>query len=300
MKKGLVKIISISVVFCLIGVLFGIVAHNVATKEIIRFDGKTEEETNTIIINDEDIKPVEDYDAKEVLGIALGKVTQSKSFEVITTGQSVAESIITTNVKINNRRIVKDDEAFIECVSKESYDIATLGSQRFLSGDKVAMRSTTNVNDNAVATFDNDNVTIIDNEEYIIRYGWLPYQMNGYIFNNNTFLEDPIMSKNDDETYTLHVKLNPNSDAAFYYKREVATNAKATKEPVFKEIEFKIKIDSNFVIQEVKTHEKYEVTVNMFIEITSPTTTDTVDTYKYDDISFDDTLYNYYKEKLNA
>lgn len=304
-KKAKIILFSIigAVSLIIIGVVITIIIILATNKpKPVKFDGDTEETTDVIIIdNEDDIKEIGEYDAKEVLGISLGKITQAKSFEVITTGKTEAQSpFLTSNVKINNHRIVIDGEAFIECVSKETYDLGTRGSQRLLSGGKVAMRTTNKVDSNAVATFDNDDVEIISNDEYIKRYGWLPYQMNGYIINENTYLEDPTIKKNDDETYTILVKLDPNSDAAFYYKREIATNANATKEPVFKEIQFEIKIDSNFVIQEVKTHEKYEVTINMFIEITSPTTTECVDTYNYENVSFDENLYNYYKNKLAA
>lgn len=303
MKKTLIITIVSSVCFLIAGIFIGIIAYvNITGAKKMDFSGDTEEESSIIIIDDGDIQPVDDYDAKEVLGIALGKIATCNKFEVTTTGKSVADSaFIKTDVKANNHRIVIGDEAFIECVSKESIGIATKGSQRFLSNGKVALRSTTNVDDNAIATFDdNSEVEIITNDKYKERYGWLPYQMTGYIINDNTYLEDPIMAKNDDETYTIYVKLDPNSDAAFYYKREVATNANTTYEPIFKKIEFEIKIDSNFVVQEVKIHEEYAVTVEMFIigKVTSDTTTECVDTYNYDNVSFDESLYNFYKSKL--
>ena len=297
MKNNIIRI-SLSVFFCCIGVFFAILSHNkVKGGKPIRFDGDIDETTDVIVIDDDDIKTIDNYTVKEVLGISLGKVTTCKSFEVRTTGTSTASGV---NVKIANYRVIKDNEAFIECVSKSSFlDMGTNGSQRFFSGDKIALRKTSKVSDEAVATFDNDDVEIINNDEYITRYGWLPYQMNGYVINDNTYLEDPTMKKNDDDTYTILVKLDPNSNAAFYYKREVATNASATKEPVFKEIKFEITIDSNFVIQKVKSYEKYDVTVYaIFAEMTSETVTECTDTYNYDNVSFDVTLYNYYKSKI--
>ncbi len=299
--KSKIKIIIISALLIVSGVLFGVLAHNGVKKPPLRFDGDIDETTDVIIIDDEDeIKAIDDYTVKEVLGIALGKVTTCNAFEVRTTGTSTASGV---NVKIANYRIVKNNEAFIECVSKSSFlDMGTAGSQRFFSNGQVALRKTSTVSndDVPVATFDNDNVEVVTDEEYKNRYGWLPYQMNGYIISQETYLEDPTMTKNDDNTYTILVKLDPTSNAAFYYKREVATNANATKEPVFKEIQFEIKIDSNFVITEVKTHEKYDVTVNVIWEMTQETVTECVDTYNYNNVSFDETLYNYYKGKLSA
>ncbi|MBQ9900338.1 MAG: hypothetical protein IJM36_04360 [Acholeplasmatales bacterium] len=296
--KSKIKIIIISALFIVSGVLFGVLAHNGVKKPPLRFDGDIDETTDVIIIDDEDIKTLDDYTVKEVLGIALGKVTTCNAFEVTTSGTSNAITFgTTTTVKISNHRIVKDNEAFIECVSA---GLISSGSQRFLSGGNAVLKKASKVNDDATAEFNNDNVEVVSDEEYKNRYGWLPYQMNGYIIRQETYLEDPTMTKNDDNTYTILVKLNPDSNAAFYYKREVVTNANATKEPVFKEIRFEIKIDENFVIKEVKTHERYDVTVNMFIDITSDTTTETVDTYNYNNVSFDETLYNYYKGKLLA
>lgn len=263
----------------------------------VSFSGDIDETTDVIIIDDEDeIKSIDDYTVKEVLGIALGKVTTCTAFEVRTTGTSTA-SIAT--IKISNHRIIKNNEAFIECISESNMGIGTAGSQRFFSGDNVCIRNTNTVKD-LKPDYKDKETNVINQEQYKEKYGWLPYQMNGYIISQETYLEDPTMTKNNDNTYTILVKLDPDSNAAFYYKREVATNANATKEPVFKEIQFEIKIDSNFVITEVKTHEKYDVTVNFIFEMTQETVTECVDTYNYNNVSFDETLYNYYKGKLSA
>lgn len=297
--KSKIKLIIISVLFVITAIIVVDFAFfRIKATRQVKFDRETDETTDIIIIDDEDLKSVDDYSAKEVLGITLGKVTTTPRFEVKTTGNSVATVPILgdVNVKIANHRIVKDQEAFIECISA---GMMSSGSQRFLSGDKVVLRTSSKVNEDATAEFNNDEVEIIDTNEYKTRYGWLPYQMNGYIFADSTYLEDPTVSKNEDNTYTIYVKLDPNSDAAVYYLREVATNAKATVEPEFTQIEFEITINNNFVVQKVKTLEKYSVTPGVF-PIKTPTTTTCEDVYNYENISFDETLYNYYKGKLSA
>jgi hypothetical protein len=301
--KSKVKIIVISVLL----IASAIITVNFAFFRIkatrqVKFDRETDETTDVIIIDDEDLKPVYEYTPKEVFSISWGKIIEAKEFEVTTTGKSEATVPLlgTTEVKIKNHRIVKNGEAFIECISA---GILSSGSQRFLSDDKVVLRNVANGDvdkDNLTANFDNATPEIINKNEYLTRYGWLPYQINGYIFNDNTYLEDPTITANrEDNTYTLSIKLNPESDAAVYYLREVATNASAKEEPVFTKIEFEVVIDSNFYVQKVTTHEEYNIVPGLF-PINTPTSTKCVDTYNYNNVSFDETLYNYYKEKLSA
>ena len=301
--KSKIKIIIISALFVIVGVFFGIIAHvNSAGAKTMDFSGDTDETTDIIIIDEDEIETIDSYTSKDVVKISLGKVTTCNAFEVTTTGQSNALTFgITANVKISNHRIIKNNEAFIECISESNMGIGTAGSQRFFSGDNVCIRNTKTVQD-LKPDYTDKETNVINKEQYKEKYGWLPYQMNGYIINDSTYLEDPTIVDNGNSTYKLTVKLDPNSDAAFYYKREVATNAETTYEPVFKKIEMEITINSNYVIQEVKIHEEYQVTVDMgFLgKITSDTTTETVDTYNYNNVSFDEDLYNYYKGKLSA
>ena len=271
-----------------------------ATRQV-RFDRETDETTD-VIIDDGNLKPVYEYTPKEVFSISWGKILNAKEFEVTTTGKSEATVplIGTTEVKIKNHRIVKNNEAFIECISA---GILSSGSQRFLSDDKVVLRNVANGDvdkEKMTAHFENATPDIINKDEYISRYGWTPYQINGYIFNDNTYLEDPIITANrEDSTYTLSIKLNPESDAAVYYLREVTTNASAKEEPVFTKIEFEVVIDSNFYVQKVSTHEEYNIVPGLF-PINTPTSTKCEDVYNYNNVSFDEALYNYYKEKLSS
>lgn len=291
-KKAKLIFLSIYIPSVAIIIIFVVLANMTVNKEPLVFDGESDDQTEIIIIPEDEILGVEDYTPKDVLGITLGKITTTSEFEVTTTGESNATG---QTIKIANHRIVKNNEAFIECVSA---GLVSSGTQRFFSGGNVGIRKASSVNADATATFNSDTVEVITDETYKSRYGWLPYQMNGYIFSDNTYLSDPTISKNEDNTYTINVELDPDSDAAYYYQREVSTSANATTVPVFYEMKFEITIDENFRVLKVKTHEKYDVTVKVIIDIKSTTTTECVDIYNYTNINFDSNLYDFFKGKL--
>ncbi len=237
------------------------------------------------------------YSPKEVVGITMGQLSKTNSFKVLTTGKSVANVFgITTEVKISNSRTVIGTEAMITCISA---GMVSNGSQRYFNGDNVYLRTASNVNSDATAEFSDDStVEKITKDTYLSRYGWLPTKAVGYIINDDTYLNDPTMTINDDNTYTINVSLNPNSNAAYYYKREIATNASATEDPIFEKINFIITIDESFKILKIEFNEAYKIKPGVF-PIETSTETSLVDTYYYDDITFDENYYNYFKKNIS-
>ena len=234
-----------------------------------------------------------DYSAKEVVSMSLWNITQINSFEVTTVGTSTAFGGLKVN--ISNSRKVIGNEAMITCISA---GIVSAGSQRYFKNGNVYLRTTSNVNSDATAEFSDDaEMESITEEKYLERYGWLPHNAFGYVIKDSTYLEDPIMVDNGNNTYKITINLNPESEAPFYYKREIATNAAASEDPVFEKINIIMTIDEDFKIKEVKFNEGYKVKAYGLIE--TPTETNLVDTYNYDNVKFVDEYYNYFKNKIN-
>ena len=260
--------------------------------------------TNTLTI-DENTKETEmkkaspkDYSAKEVIGMTLWKISEEKVFEVTTTGTSNAMGL---NVNISNSRKIINDEMMITCISAGGGLFSSLvsnGSQRYFKGNNVYLRKAIKVNDDATAEFSDDSeMEAINKDTYLTRYGWWPTQAFGYVIKDNTYLEAPLMVDNNDNTYTITIKLDPKSDAAFYYQREIATNANATEAPIFEYINITMTIYEDFRIKEVKFKESYKVKPGVF-PIETQTETNLIDTYNYDNVSFNEDYYNYFKNHI--
>lgn len=270
----------------------------------IEFNNETTDKTTDIVeINEEteqkilNKNPME-VDSKEAMTLALSLVSNQKQFEVTTTGNSVAKVFgIESNVVINNKRTVKDGNALITCVSA---GVVSNASQRYFKNDKIYIRNSKNVSSDAKVTFSNEEeLETIDKDTYMNRYGWMPYQMSGYIISSSTYLENPIMKDNKDNTYTCSFNLNP-KDAAFYYQREIVTNADAS-ELEFVSISFEVTMDENFKVLTVKTVEDYKIQMSGFMANFGkiPTTTEVIDKYSYENINFDTEYMNYFSSKIN-
>lgn len=237
-----------------------------------------------------------DYPTNDVVAMVLGKVLKEEEFSVTTTGKSTASTILgNVEIKISNSRIVIGTEAMITCISA---GMVSNGSQRYFNDNGIYIRNSSKVNDDATAEFSDDaEISKLTESEYMAKYGWMPHKAFGYVINNNTYLNDPTMIENSDNTYTINIDLDPNSDAVFYYKREIATNANATEEPVFKKINIIMTINEDFRIKEIKFNETY--VIKAYGLFATETTTEITDTYNYDNVSFNEEYYNYFKNHIN-
>ena len=237
----------------------------------------------------------EDYNAKDNVAYTLYKIKHINSFKVKTTGSSNAAGFV--KQEVNNTRTVIGDEAIITTITAGFINNAT---ERFFKGldQSVLYRTATKVDKKELdATFPTDKAPeCVSKEKYMSDYGWYPYQLTGYIICDETYLKDPTMKKNNNETYTLSLELDPDDDKApFWYRREILINSSSTMVPEFNKIHLDITIDSNWTPLYVDYEESY--TVERIFKVT--TTTNVKDSFYYEDISFDEDKYNFYKNYLS-
>ena len=228
-----------------------------------------------------------DHNPMDVIAYSLWTVANTSEFKVTTTG--TANALVATQ-QISNSRIVKDGKAMISTVSSGMVNVA---KQRYFSDGKVLLRDPEKIDGINVLWKDQIPECITYNQN-IKRYGWLPFQANGYIICEETYLnKDEIeLIDNNDGTYLIKFDLDPADDKApFWYRREVLTNASSQMVPRFESIHMEFTIDAKYRILKQDIQEKYTVK-SMGIE--AGTTTDCHDVFEYDNIEFDQDFLNYF------
>ena len=264
-RKKVLIISIISFVLCVIGfiAIWTVISLNKPQAKIE--DTKTELQSDSKEITSETKTP-DAYTAKEAMQYTLWRMSNT-DFDVKTSGSSNALGIIQ---KINNHRTVIGNEALISTVSTSS--MKKVAKEKFFPGNgKVLLSDASSINvDDATAVFSQDEPQIITEEDYIGMYGWLPFQLCGYIISTETYLEEPTMVANENGTYTISVNLDPATDKApFWYKREVLENSGSSIIPNFFSIKIDIVIDNTYRVLTAEYNESYEVQV--FFKVTTNT-----------------------------
>ena len=159
-----------------------------------------------------------DHNATDVIAYTLWSVANSKEFSVSTTG--IADAGVAKQ-QIANERVVKNGTAMISTVSS---GMVSFGTQRYFfteAENKVLVRGATKVKD-AVAKWDEKKEPeCVTYSEIKKRYGWYPFQANGYIICNDTYLnkEDIRIIDNGNNTYSITFSLDPDGEKApFWYR----------------------------------------------------------------------------------
>ena len=237
----------------------------------------------------------DDYNAKDNVAYALYKFKQMPSYNIKTTGKSRAGNL--TEQKVSNTRTKIGNEAIVTTITS---GIVKHGTERFFKGvdEKVFYKKASSVDKNTLeATFDYTKApTCVSSEQYMEDYGWYPYQLTGYIICDETYLKDPTMIKNNDDTYTITLDLDPNENKApFWYRREILINSSSTMVPEFSKIHIKLTIDNEWKPLIVEYEEVYKVEVVIKVK----TTTTVKDEITYDDVLFDENKYSFYQNYLS-
>ncbi len=234
-----------------------------------------------------------EHEATDVIAYSLWSVANSKEFSVITTG--FADAGIAKQ-QIANERVVKNGEAMISTVSSGMVSVAT---QRFFfkeEENKVLARGATKVKD-AIATWDSEHdPECVTYKEMKKRYGWYPFQANGYIICESTYLDKENINviSNNDGTYNITFSLDPDGEKApFWYRREIITSSGSTIVPTFSSIEITFKIDKNYRLLSQNIKETYTVRT-MGVEAT--TETDVIDEFSYEDVKFNQEYYDWFMQ----
>ena len=224
---------------------------------------------------------------EEVISYVLWKSSNTNKFKVKTTGE-VKASIATQ--KVLNERIVINNQAMLSTIST---GLINTGKQRFYSNNKVLIRNYEKL-DGINTTWKNENPECVTYNEIINRYGWLPFQANGYIICNETYLNKDKMKIEslDNNLFKISVDLNPDGGyAPFWYRREILTTSNSTIIPDFKyiHIDFTFDKDYRLIYQDFK--EAYNV---KSIGITALTESILHDEFTYDNIEFNQDYLNYF------
>nr|MCR5741186.1 hypothetical protein [Gammaproteobacteria bacterium] len=229
-----------------------------------------------------------DFSAEDNIAYTLYKLKNTNAFRIVTTGE--AKASVATQL-IANEKIIIGNEAITSTVSSGLVKTAT---QKYFMNEeeKVFLRSSSSI-DGVVATWETGTPICETVKDYMLDYGFTPFEPSAYIICPETILESSI-SDNGDGTYTIHLSLNPDGDyAPFYYRREVATNGSSAIIPEFEFVNLDYVIDSSWTILSVHANEKYLVK-SMGIKTTC--VTDCYDTYSYENIAFNEAEYNFFKQ----
>jgi len=293
MKKKKKKIIIFSIIGTLLTIIAVVAIYFIVeiNKDPVKLKDTDAKYQTTLIEAPNDGKLPTEHSATDVIAYTLYNVANCKEFKVITKGKADA-SVVTQ--KIANERVIKNGSAMISTISS---GMISLGTQRFYfpqTEDKVLVRSAKKIN-NTTATWNTDkNPECVTYKEMQRRYGWHPFQANGYIICDDTYLnkEDIIVEDNNDGTYSINFRLDPAGDKApFWYRREIITSSGSTIVPKFKKIEITFTIDKNYTLLEQAIKETYVVKAK---GVEAETKTNVVDTFTYDDVQFNQEYYDWF------
>ena len=231
-----------------------------------------------------------DHSPIDVIAYVLWTVENTSEFKVVTTGKANASIAVQ---EISNNRVVKDNKAMVSTISS---GMISMGKQRYFENEKVLIRDFAKL-DGVNATWKDDVVPeCISYKENISRYGWLPFQANGYVICEETYLnkDDIKIEVLGDGLYKVAFDLNPDSDyAPFWYRREILTSSSSTILPEFLSIHAEFTFDSSYrmIYQDFK--ESYKVK-SMGVE--AITNTDVRDEFSYENVEFDSKSLAYFEQ----
>ncbi len=228
-----------------------------------------------------------EHSPEDVIAYSLWTVANTKEFKVITTG--IANASIATQ-QIANERIIKNGTAMISTVSSGMISVA---KQRYFHDNTVLLRDADKI-DGVNVVWKNQIPECISYKANLKRYGWMPFQANGYIICADTYLDrnNIILTDNNDGTYKIVFDLDPAEDKApFYYRREVLTQSSSTMIPKFEKIHMELTINSKYQILNQDIQEEYKVK-SMGIE--ALTKTDCHDVFTYENVEYDEDFLSYF------
>ena len=278
MKKKLI-FLSVFIVLLLFGGL-GIFYFTQSHKSPITWAGEAKYKT-TLLETPKDGTTPEDHTSYDNLAYLFWQLENTDTFSSTTVGSAVS---VGQKQSIYNYRVVTPEVQMIDTIS---IGPATTGKQKyFIDGQKVLLRDFVSKKGDEI-TWKTDQPECITVEGYIGRYGWTPAQATAYIICQETILEISELMTVEKGLYQISVSLNPGEEyAPFWYQREVATNANAKDKPKFASIRLEFTFDQNWVLREVHTQEKYNITPGVF-PIAVDCTTDITETFSYDSVELD-------------
>ncbi|MCM1042589.1 MAG: hypothetical protein NC350_00020 [Corallococcus sp.] len=191
------------------------------------------------------------YSAKENLYIAHGELLRSGGFSAKSYGTTTTLGV---SQPISADRVVLDGAVFKQSVSYSS--LVKMAEQRYTNGSDYILRESLSVN-----ALDNvqwkDTAMPLSQKAYMDRYGHTSSELTGYILNDETIVQDELVSV-DDGVYTFRYVLDE-TVAPYYMLYEMRTSAGVSKLPVFYSAELTLKMDSNWTVISLDTKASYKV-----------------------------------------
>ena len=270
-KKIIITILSISLLVIISISIYFVIASN--KKPITYNNEQTDDKTDVL----PPVNNIEDNDSKTNIANALYNISLKESFKTTTTGSSKA---LFFTQQIRDERIIVGSKAIVTTIS---VGIVKLGKQKYLNKDlkKALIRDYQTVSETDV-TWKTDDPEEITFDEYINRYGTLPFEASAYIISNDTIKTISDTVKVEENMYKIELELKPN-EAAFWYKHEIATDSGSTIEPDFEYVKLVYYLDSNINILKIDVEEKYKVESMGF---NTTATTNRTEVFEYDNIKF--------------
>ena len=301
MKKRIIIISIISFfIICILSVLTVFL--------IMRFSKKdnNQNQSNTIVFDYDDYKyktstlktPTDgtnpsDYSALENLYYAFYNLENKKSYKMEEVGTTTAQVLfIKQEQKILKSKTIIDDEALLTTISS---GILNVCYQTYFKeyGNTIHQRKTDKVND-LKPTFEEES-SKIEIKEYKDKFGLLPYKASPYIICDDTIINYSEL-KFENDLFQVSIELNTDdAKAPYWFKNEIMTLGDA-KIPEFILINIIYKFDKNWNIIEVETKEKYKVENSYSLGMKVECETHYIDRYEYENVSFDEKYYNYFKK----
>lgn len=207
-----------------------------------------------------------DYDAIKNLYIANGVVEDSTYYSTTMTGTAKANVIgINYTQSTINTKVVNDDEAFLEAISLSK--LMKVAEQRYVTPNSYLIRKGKNVSEDG-ASYD-QSISSLGKENYLNKYGNLPYSMSQYILNDEAILSGTLVSSTED-TFTYYYEFEPEF-STIKYARTVMTMGGASSLPTFSKATMTVVMDQTWHVISIDTDEIYDLAIfgNLTIHATA-------------------------------
>lgn len=222
-------------------------------------------------------KPQSITDVRDNLFIAAGVLKSQMHWQTSATGKVQAQvGFIPYDQQVVSYRTINNDENEVFFETNTISAFVKKAEQRFINenswltraGDKPTMSG---------AVYNADNIKAYSKKDYLANYGSFPNNLSNYVLNDYSVLDGKLVSSSDG-LYTYSFTLD-HSVATALYAREVSKMAGVSDYPIFSYANITITIDDNWVIHEVTSVDKYNISMMGGLNCTSTLT----DSFTYSD-----------------
>lgn len=215
-------------------------------------------------------------------------ILEHSNFEAETNGAANAKyNGMNVKQSVYDYRKVAGDYALTDTRSVSTF--VKIYHEQFYTNSKVLYRQ------GETSDYSSMSVAARSNKQEFELYGYGPDHITGYIVCADTIINSPVVTLNDDGTYTSVYELSP-TVAPTYYQKKVKTNASISSYPRFSEITLTYTYTADWKIVKASYHEIYSIyKMKSWIE----TTNDIEEVFTYLDDTASISQYDFYKDYFN-